>query len=178
MAKIIHPEMLQGKYVNLREVTLDDAEFILELRTNAKKSRFIHQTENNIQKQIEYLNHYFSLKNEWYFIIENKKNIPIGTIRIYNVHYPRFTGGSWIMIDGVIPQESFEGDLLVKRYAFEVLDFKESIFDVRKNNVKVVRYHKICGARIIDENDQDYIFKFDKCDYLDNKERLFLMLGD
>ena len=29
MGKIKEPEKLQGKYVNLREVTVDDAEFIL-----------------------------------------------------------------------------------------------------------------------------------------------------
>ena len=55
MARIVHPEMLQGKYVNLREVTLDDAAFILELRTDAKKSRFLHKTDHDLQKQIEAL---------------------------------------------------------------------------------------------------------------------------
>ena len=177
MAKIIQPEMLQGKHVNLREVTLDDAAFILELRTNDKKSRFLHKTENNLQKQIDYLTHYLTLDDEWYFIIENKKHDPLGTIRIYDVHYPRFTGGSWIMKEGATPQESFEGDLLLKRYAYEVLDFEESIFDVRKENVKVVRYHKICGAQIINETELDYIFRSDRDSYLKVKEKLFFMLG-
>ena len=104
MAKIIQPEMLQGKHVNLREVTLDDAAFILELRTNDKKSRFLHKTENDLQRQVDYLTHYLTLDDEWYFIIENKKHEPLGTIRIYDVHYPRFTGGSWIMKEGSTPR--------------------------------------------------------------------------
>lgn len=177
MARIVHPEMLQGKYVNLREVKLDDAAFILELRTDAKKSRFLHKTDHNLQKQIDYLKRYLTLDNEWYFIIENKKHEPLGTIRIYNVQGIRFTGGSWIMKDGATPQESFEGDLLLKRYAYEALNFEESIFDVRKDNIKVVRYHKICGSEIIDETDLDYIFRSTKLIYIKNKRHLFCMLG-
>ena len=59
---------LEGKYVNLREVRMDDATFILSLRCDPKKSRFLHKTENNLAKQIAYLEHYFTLDNEWYFI--------------------------------------------------------------------------------------------------------------
>ncbi|WP_300832287.1 hypothetical protein, partial [uncultured Bilophila sp.] len=114
MAYLPHPEMLQGNYVNLREVTLDDAAFILSLRTNPKKSQFLHVTGNNLQKQIDYLKHYFTLEKEWYFIIENKYHCPLGTIRIYNVKNTCFTGGSWIMIDDATPKESIEGDLLLK----------------------------------------------------------------
>ncbi len=177
MAKIIQPEALQGKYVNLREVRLEDAAFILELRTDAKKSRFLHKTENSLQKQIDYLKRYFTLDNEWYFIIENKQHDPLGTIRIYNVNYPCFTGGSWITKKGTSPQESFEADLLLRSYAYEILGFRESIFDVRKKNVKVVRYHKICGSIIIDETEEDYIFKSTKEIYFKNKQRLLEMLA-
>ena len=177
MAKIINPEALQGKYVNLREVTLDDAAFILKLRTDEKKSAFLHKTENNLQKQIDYLKRYFTLDNEWYFIIENKQHQPLGTIRIYDVKGKCYTGGSWLMVDGATPQESFEGDLLLKKYAYDVLGFEESIFDVRKANKKVVRYHKICGAEIIDENDLDYIFRSTKEIYLKNQQHLMDMLG-
>ena len=55
MAKIIEPEKLQGKYVNLREVTVDDAEFILSLRCDPQKSKYLNPTEYNIPKQVEYI---------------------------------------------------------------------------------------------------------------------------
>ena len=41
-------EKLNGKYVNLREVTVDDADFILSLRCNENKSRFLHNPEVNL----------------------------------------------------------------------------------------------------------------------------------
>lgn len=177
MAKIVQPEMLRGKYVNLREVTIEDAAFILSLRTDEKKARFIHKTDNNLQKQIDYLKHYFTLDNEWYFIIENKQHIPLGTIRIYNAKRKEFTGGSWIMNESATPQESFEGDLLLKRYAFEVLCFEKSYFNVYKNHTKVIRYHKMCGSEIVSQTNEEYLFEYTQEIYKNNKDRLFTMLG-
>ena len=56
---------LNGKYVTLREVRLEDAEFILNLRCDEKKAKYLHKTPNDIKKQIEYIKNYFFLKNEW-----------------------------------------------------------------------------------------------------------------
>ena len=58
MKRILEPEKLQGKYVNLREVTVDDAEFILSLRCDPKKSKYLNPTEYNIPKQQEYIRNY------------------------------------------------------------------------------------------------------------------------
>ena len=52
MAKIINPESLEGKYVNLREVTLDDAAFILKLRTDEKKSAFLHNERSLLKRHL------------------------------------------------------------------------------------------------------------------------------
>ena len=48
-------EKLIGKYVNLREVTVDDAEFILSLRCDENKSKFLHKTEYNLENQVKFL---------------------------------------------------------------------------------------------------------------------------
>ena len=161
---------LEGKYVNLREVRMDDAAFILSLRCDPKKSRFLHETENNLEKQIAYLEHYFTLDNEWYFIIENKKHESLGTLGIYDVQGSQYTPGSWLMKDGSLPEESLEGLLLSRQVSFEILGLKKSCFDVRKGNKKVVRFHKMWGARIVAEDEIDYFFELtDEC-YYKNKQ--------
>lgn len=44
MAKNTHDfKPIEGKYVNLREVTIDDAAFILQLRTTGKAVKFLHK---------------------------------------------------------------------------------------------------------------------------------------
>lgn len=168
---------LEGKYVNLREVEIDDAAFILSLRCDEKKARFLHKTENNLEKQIEYLKRYKTLDDEWYFIIENKQHEPLGTIRLYNVHGKQFTGGSWLMKDGSLPEESLEGTLLVSQMAYEKLGFEKEHFDVRKGNKKVVRFHLSGGAKIVGEDEENYYFEKTKADFKAIKSKLYEMLG-
>jgi RimJ/RimL family protein N-acetyltransferase len=177
MAHILQSESLQGKFVNLREIKLEDAEFVLKLRCDEKKSKYLHKTENNLQKQIDYIKRYLDKDNEWYFIIENKQHRPIGTVRIYDVKGKQFTGGSWLMEEGATANEVLEGSLLVRNYAFNVLGFEKDFYDVRKENKKVLRFHKICGAKIVGESDIDFFFEYTKNDFEKNRARLFAMLG-
>lgn len=168
---------LEGKYVNLREVEIDDAEFILSLRCDEKKARFLHKTENNLEKQIEYLKRYKTLDNEWYFIIENKRHEPKGTIRIYGVQGTQYTSGSWLMTDDSLPEETLEGTLLVGQMAYEVLGFEKEYFDVRKGNKKVVRFHLSGGAKIVGEDEENYYFETTKANFEAIKPVRYAMLG-
>lgn len=165
-------EKLQGKYVNLRDVTYDDVEFILQLRCNEKKAKFLHKTDYDKEKQRAYLEKYFKLDNEWYFIIENKQQKPIGTIRIYDIHQESFCTGSWIMIDGVSSEECFEGIFLTYRYGFQTLCFNKQHIEVRKGNIKVLRFHKTMGAKSTGETELEYLFEYDRDEYM-KKAALF-----
>lgn len=166
-----------GKFVNLREVTVNDAKFILDLRCNEKKSKYLHKTEYNIENQINYIKHYLTLDDQWYFIIENKENKPLGTIRIYDVEGKQYTGGSWLMVDEASVQETIEGELLLNDFAFNQLGFEVDKYDVRKGNKKVVRFHKQKGARIVDENDIDYFFELTKDEFNCWKDKMLKVLG-
>ncbi|WP_086290736.1 GNAT family N-acetyltransferase [Campylobacter devanensis] len=176
MANIIQPEKLQGRYVNLREVRVEDAEFILSLRTDKNKSRYLNKTCNDLTKQIQYIEHYRTLDNEYYFIIENKEFVPLGTLRISNIKNKDFTAGSWIMIDNATSEESIEGEYLLKRYAFEVLNLEKNYFDVRKGNKRVLNFHKMYGASVINEDDENYYFELTKENFLINSQKFLKMI--
>ncbi len=162
---------IEGKYTNIREVEIGDAEFILSLRCDEKKSRFLHKTEYNIEAQQNYIKSKKGLSTEWYFIIEDKNNIPIGTYRIYDLKEDSFCIGSWLMVDGATPEQTLEGEYLVKMFAFQQTGFQKFHFDVRKDNKKVLRFHKMFGAKQTGETDLDYLFKCTKEDYLTNVKK-------
>jgi RimJ/RimL family protein N-acetyltransferase len=162
---------LSGKYVNIREVTVDDAEFILSLRCNEAKAKYLHRTEYDIDAQKQYICNYLTKDNEWYFIIEDKENTPIGTYRIYDLREDSFCIGSWLMMDNRSPEEVMEGEFLVKKYAFQTTGFNKFHFDVRKENRKVIRYHKMMGAKIVGETDLDYLFECSKEEYFLNLKK-------
>ena len=168
-----------GKYVNLREVKIEDCAFILKLRTNEKLSKYINQTSPDLQRQVDYINKYKSIENEWYFIIENKKEEPVGTIRIYPYpdypKYPQYSEagnlgtGSWIMKDGSSPLESIESDYLVKEFFFNVLNINFTPMEIDKENKTVIAFHCKWGTKMIGDIEHSYTFRLYKDDYIKNK---------
>lgn len=170
------PDPIIGKHVNLREVEIDDAEFILSLRTDESKSKFLHKTENDLKKQIDYLNNYKKLNDEYYFIIENKVKEPLGTVRLYNIKDNECTGGSWLMKNGASVQEVIEGDLLLQHCVFDILNLQHNYFDVRKGNNKVINYHKMKGAKEISQDEDNLYFVLNKNDFDSLKDYFYGLL--
>lgn len=175
MAEIIQKDKLEGNFVTLREVRVDDAQFILDLRCSPK-ARFLNPTQNNLELQKQYICNYLKKQNEWYFIIEDKSHNPLGTIRIYNVKNDSFEAGSWLMNDKSSMQQSIEGEYLLKRYAYEVLGLHKNCFSVKKSNKSVIRFHMLYGATIINENNTDYFFELTKEQFNKNSEKILTMI--
>lgn len=173
-----------GEYVNMREAEIADSEFILRLRTDPLKSRYINKTDSNLERQIEYMLAYKQRPDEWYFIIEDKNGRPIGTNRVYR--YPvlhetwadrQFPGkgilgpGSWLLIDGLNPFQSMESDLLIKRFFFDNLKMQLHPMYVHKDNLGVMGFHqKWWGAKIVgfDEASQHHLLNLTKESYLEH----------
>ncbi|MDR0822454.1 MAG: GNAT family N-acetyltransferase [Endomicrobium sp.] len=158
-------KFISGININLRDVKVSDAEFILALRTNEDKNKFLHKTDNDLNKQIDYINAYKEKINEWYFLIETKDKKQIGTIRIYDVIGDDFCWGSWLITNEALITAALESALLIYEYAFYTLGFNRVHFDVRKGNEKVAAFHKSFGAKIMKESDTDYFFTYSKEDY-------------
>ena len=172
MRREIRPEDLPtGKLVHFREVEIGDAEFLLDLRTNPKKSQFLNPTVNDLQRQKLYIESYKARQEDWYFVLEDKSGIAIGCIRIYNIEGNQFTIGSWIMTETAPELAGLEATILTYQFAFEYLGLETCLFDVRKENRKVLRFHKLYGARVISETELDFIFCFDRPDFGKMKER-------
>ena len=159
-------KFIAGKSINLRDVEIADAEFILALRCDSQKARFLHKTDNDLAKQIAYIQSYKAKQNEWYFIIESKGGERLGTVRIYDVvDNDDFCWGSWIVKNGAPINVAIESVLLVYEYAFYALGFTKAHFDVRKDNVKVRAFHKRFGAKEVGESDKDVFYRFFREEY-------------
>lgn len=159
---------IEGKNINLRAVDIDDAAFILRLRIQNNKSKFLSSVENNIEKQQAWLTSYKSreeLGKEFYFVIESKEHCPLGLVRIYDLKTQSFCWGSWIIIDDAPRATAIESALMIYEFAFNNLNYPQAHFDVMKGNKKVVNFHLRFGAKIIDEDDLNYYFTYKREDY-------------
>ena len=74
MSKKLDSDFKFSRYgIDARLVQVDDAEFILGLRTNEKLSRYIHATSNDIEQQKSWMRSYKEResKGEDYYFIYN-----------------------------------------------------------------------------------------------------------
>ena len=155
--QILKARQVIGKTLIFRDATPEDAAFILSLRTDEKKSRYLSTTAPDIDAQRSWLQHYAAATDQAYFIIEYQDE-PIGTVRLYDARDNSFCWGSWILKDGRPAQAAMESALMVYAYAVDHLGFTAAHFDVRKGNERVWQFHERFGAERTKETALDYFY--------------------
>jgi RimJ/RimL family protein N-acetyltransferase len=136
---------LHGKTLMFRDAHPDDAEFILSLRTDPEKSRYLSAVSPDVQRQRDWLAAYRGGTGQAYFIIHHKGSA-IGTIRLYDAQGGSFCWGSWILADHRPKHAAVESFLMVFSYAIDHLGFRESHFDVREGNTRARTFYERMGA--------------------------------
>lgn len=152
--------LVTGKTLTFRNADVADAKFILSLRTDPDKSRYLSTVTADVHAQRTWLKSYASAVDQAYFIIEYQ-NVPIGTVRLYDTQEESFCWGSWILKEGRPRQAAMESALMVYAYALDHLGFNASHFDVRKGNERVWQFHERFDARRVGETDADYLYQLD-----------------
>lgn len=145
-----------GKTLSFRNATVDDAAFILSLRTDAEKSRYLSAVSGELAEQQAWLARYAQAGDQAYFIIEYQE-APIGTVRLYDPQGEIFCWGSWILHSSRPSQAAMESALMVYAYAVDHLGFTAAHFDVRKSNERVWQFHERFGAVRTSEYNLDYL---------------------
>lgn len=176
--------ILESKTIYLRLAEVKDAKFILDLRKNDKYNKYLSKVDEDIKKQEEWLNAYKQRESknlEFYFIIhrlDNKKQI--GTVRVYDFidNNYSFCWGSWILNEDKTRYAALECTLLIYDFAFGKLGFKKCHMDMRKNNLKIIEYHKRLGVNIIGETDLDLLGHYYHKDYLKIRDSLLNTIND
>jgi RimJ/RimL family protein N-acetyltransferase len=142
-----HDLRLAGHAYRLRPVELDDAEFIVALRTRDPQwVRYLHPIPQDTEQQRRWLRSYFDRQNDYYFVVENRDSRDRhGLVGIYNIDPVVQTGewGRWILRPGSFA--AVETALLVYRVAFEYLQLRSVYCITVADNLSVVSFHDSCG---------------------------------
>ncbi len=167
--------------ISFRLVTEKDALFILKLRTDEKLKRFIHDTDNDVDKQKEWIRAYKEREGkgtEYYFVVSKADNMEdIGVIRIYNIHDKTFTVGSIIMKPDSPLYGVLAATIIAKEIAFETLGMElEDCYDgVHVDNKQVIKLSLSWGKteyrRFMDVKGEYIAFRLTKEDYLKVKPK-------
>ncbi|MEL1240094.1 GNAT family N-acetyltransferase [Flavobacterium flavipallidum] len=165
--------MISNYNIKLRFVEEKDAAFILELRTDLSKSRFISQTDSDTEKQKEWIKNYKLREEkgeEFYFIASDVNEIDFATYRIYNKKEDTIEIGSFISRPSYNnPINVIKLDIIIKEYVFTVLGYQKLNFEVRKDNKSVVNYHKKFNPVIVNEDELNYYFVLEKEAFFESK---------
>lgn len=175
MSSLLKPDFHGERYgLSYRLVNESDSEFILSLRTNAWHARFIHSTDNDLAKQTEWIKAYKEREKQGrdYYFIYLFKNQPVGVSRVYNIYEYYGTEGSWICRPDSEPNAVLATYMILHDVMFEDLGLDLSVFDVRKDNKKVQRTHKLFGAMVIGESEIDTYFSIFKKTYFEKREQM------
>ena len=168
------------KNIILTLANIQDAKFILSLRSNENLNRFVSQVSCELPEQEKYLENYKkreSIRSEFYFIIRDLDMNPLGTVRLYDFQSGSFCWGSWMVSPQAPRKTAIESALCVYEFAFNTLGFEKSHFDVRNKNEKVISFHKRMGAKEVRSDDQDTFFIFKKKDYEKTREKYLSFLN-
>lgn len=162
---------VRGKSIFFREVLVDDAAFIVDLRTDPKKAQHLSATSKDVLAQTAFISSYRESLTDFYFVICDWKWTRLGTIRIYDIRGSSFCWGSWILAADAPTHAAVESALLLYDFAFFSLHYPKAHFDVRKQNVRVVQFHKRFGASVVDEDDANLYFEYDVESYMKIRQK-------
>lgn len=149
--KKLSKDFTYQKYgLHVRFVNESDAQFILSIRTNAYKSKFIGGTNNSIDQQIEWIRNYKSREAEGtdYYFMYLFKGKRVGVNRLYDLSEHHFNHGSWVFSTESPQFCSFAAAIIAREIAFDILDIplesneKDGVFE---NNARVVKFQKTLG---------------------------------
>jgi RimJ/RimL family protein N-acetyltransferase len=132
----------------LRQVNLDDALFISQLRSQPKVYEFLSSDSLvTLKQQQQWLERHFDFKDDYYFIIENSILLKsVGTISIYNVNKMKREGefGRYISINSI---NAIEAEYLLLQFCFNILNLDSVYCRTADKNFKVWRQHLSFGFR-------------------------------
>jgi len=166
--------MLKSKTINMRLINEDDAEFVLKLRLNGNYNKFLSSVNADVSSQKAWIRKYKEDEvnnKQFYFIIERKDGTPCGTVRVYDIKNDSFCWGSWILNEDKTRYSAIESAVMIYDFGFNSLKFNKSHFEVIKDNVKVVNFHKKFGAVVVGEDSNNYYFEITKDAVEKSKEK-------
>jgi len=161
--------------ITIRLVDLNDAEFILKLRTNSDLNQHISHTSTNIIDQIIWIQNYKLREQhgtEYYFIAVDIEGNKYGTTRIYNIDEKSFEVGSWIFSPESPPGMAIKADIICREIGFDLLNADYCNFQVRKTNKSVLHYHLNYKPKIVNEDEYNIYFILSREDFNTHKIKL------
>lgn len=135
-----------GKHVIMRSVECSDAPFILKLRLDENIRKFISPTENNVEKQEEWIAWQREREGDYYFLYTDRQGEALGVISVYHICDGVGETGRQMSFGGSV--YNMEAEYLMMCFAFDTLKLNKVFSTFYVNNKKVISKAKKLGIRL------------------------------
>jgi len=130
---MVYSEVIHGKFVDLRSITLDDAEFSYNIRADKNNAATVGQLATSVDAQRKFIKWQMQEPNDYYFVVLNKRGERIGLYGVYDIRGDVAEVGREVNVGE--PAEKMEVALLVAEFCRSVLKLRKWNFVVYANNV-------------------------------------------
>lgn len=141
---MVYENPLLGKTISLSPVNLCDAEFILSLRMDPHFSKYLHPIDGKLESQKEWIKAQRLRVNDYYFLIRNISNSPVGTISLYNICGDQGEFGRWI--SPFNPLYALESVLIIHDFGFNTLGLNSIYSATNTLNRSAINLNSSFGA--------------------------------
>lgn len=160
---MIYNEPCNGKYITIRSVKFEDAEFTSALRSDKKKCEHIHNVDATIEGQIKWINYQQNKANDYYFLIQSLTGDKLGTIALYNFFDDECELGRWVSYGNAL--QNLESVVLLHDIAFDSFNMNAVFTCTNITNAKVISFWKHFGS------DKNYVEE--QLDFIANKNVVY-----
>ncbi len=133
--------------VRLRPIDLEDAAFVVELRRDAERARFLHPIAPDIEAQKRWLAEYFGRQGDYYFVAERETDgRREGLISVYDIDEEARAGewGRWIFRPD--SRASIAAAVQLFDLAFDTLGLDRLQAHTVVEHKALLRFHDTMGA--------------------------------
>lgn len=143
---MIYDATVNGKYVYLKSAEIDDAEFTLSLRQNPTLTKYLPKLNITIDQQRNWIRSQQKKQGDYFFVVWNKKDKPIGTVSIYNVIGNTAESGRLALIGNAL--ENTEASCLLFKFAFDILGLDKITGYIVDGNKRADRFNRQFGCEV------------------------------
>lgn len=139
--------IIKGKFVSLRSITVDDAEFSYAIRADKNNRDTVGQLAPNVEAQREYIKKQIDTPGDYYFVVLDRNGNRIGLTGVYDIHGEMGEIGR--EVNNGEPMETMEATLLLNDFCLNVLKLKKICYVIYSNNKKNISNAKKRGGKLI-----------------------------
>lgn len=139
-----HDFTVEGTAFRLRPLAVEDAAFVVRLRTDEKLTRYLNPTSPDIADQIAWTERYFEREGDFNFIVERIGGAPEGAVALYDEEPGvQAQWGRWVLRPGSLAAP--ESALLIYRFGIETRGLPRIYCRTEAANLAVVQFHESSG---------------------------------